>query len=133
MEEDFNSSNSFDDWLCDENINHIIEEQPQEVHNEEVPGLQIQDNTFLLSFDIIQTRLFLYQNLHLTPRNIYNSDVNGLVILSLNDFSLIRQDRRYNRVTPHCIFINMPDAHDIHPELVSISNNLREYNQLNKI
>ena len=105
------SSYSYEICYSDENtpvsdpvdLYSLLDDAPSQSTNSPPPQVATDDSNIAFSTSINQSREFIYQNLHIPVRDLRSSNVPGLVILRLQDFSTIRNVSALNRTIPHII------------------------------
>lgn len=103
--------------LSNSNLNANVDENNQNV---------------LWSPSVEHSRSTIQQVLGCSPSQLRSSPFNGLVVLRLQDFCLLRNDKRCQRLFPHLIFLD-PTENDGSNELTNfmhfITNELNRYNR----
>lgn len=112
--------------------------QPRD-HNESptpapVPTPHVQadqsDPSTFFSSSLSETKEFLRGHLGLSTHDLRHAPHNGLIVLSLSDFSLIRNDLRNSRIIPHLVYFpSFDESGDRHFELALISNQFRLFRE----
>lgn len=113
--------------------------QPRDQTNESptpapvpTPHVQVDstDPSTFFSSSLSETKEFLRGNLGLSTHDLRHAPHNGLIVLSLNDFSLIRNDLRNSRIIPHLIYFPPFDENgERHFELSLISKQFRLFRE----
>ena len=116
------SSDSYYDYYDDYEFNPYDSDtypmsEPEVNHNEHQPVQQIPtppveidhyDNRFAISATIDQSKEFIQQSLGIPVHKLRDNNIHGLVILRLEDFNAIRNDKRCGRIIPNVIFLDDP-------------------------
>lgn len=94
------------------------ESQHQNQNNSPPPQVDPNDNSIAFSTSINQSKRFIYKNLGLSVSKLKSNNIHGLVVLRLQDFSLIRNDTRCQRKLPHLLILprNPEEFSEIHTD-----------------
>ena len=83
-------------------------DQNHKTHNQSnspPPAIDPNDNSIAFSTSINQSKQFIHQNLGISISKLKSHTINGLVVLRLQDFNLVRNDSRCHRSIPHLLIL----------------------------
>lgn len=90
--------------LLDNDDQHEVNQTHNKSHSPP-PQIDPSDNSIAFSTSINQSKQFIHQNLGVSVSKLKSHPINGLVILRLQDFNLIRNDSRCHRELPHLLIL----------------------------
>lgn len=90
----------------------------------------VYDNNVAMCHSLAESKSIIANRLNLDPKRIRNYPVEGLVVMHLRDFNLIRNDSRNARGFFHIIVIPDTDFGMLHPDFACA---LMQLDQLNKV
>ena len=113
---------SIDDHLL---YDQLIENQSNSEVLSPPPQIADDDNSIAFSTSINQSRKFISESLGIPASTLYHSDVSGLIVLRLKDFTLIRNDSRHRRIVPHLLVLPDDSFPQNHPDFFAALNTLQ--------
>ena len=81
-------------------LNASLSDTPSS-HSSPPPQIATNDPAIAFSTSINQSRVLIQNCFGTSSSNIYHSNVPGLIVLRIQDFSLLRADSRSGRLVPH--------------------------------
>ena len=109
--------NPYDSDTYPEN-NRIIVENEQESTQTYSPPPEVADGdpSIALSFSLNKSREFIHKNLNIPIGKLKSYHPLGLVVLRLEDFSLLRNDQRRLKKIPHLLIVPTEGFNSAHPD-----------------
>lgn len=106
---------SSQDYLCSDDPSPNFSKTEQARSTVEIAS---DDSSIAYSNSVIASRSFLRDHFGPNLNTFHASGVFGLIVMRLEDFSLIRSDNRSNREFPHFLIFPNEDFPDNHPDFL---------------
>lgn len=101
----FQDENKQDIMSLLDNDDQNQDNQTHHKSNSPPPQIDPSDNSIAFSTSINQSKQFIHQNTGISISKLKSHPINGLVVLRLQDFNLIRNDSRCHRSIPHLLIL----------------------------